>query len=110
MDRLTKERLRGLLNDRITDVELKIAEYEAATQPIAPENSIGRISRMDAIQNKSVAEAALWESRQLLKRLERAKLNFEKDTYGICVKCGVDIPVGRLELMPEAMRCVNCAR
>lgn len=109
MDKPTKDRLRKLLERRITEVEQKIAEYEEVTRPVAPENAIGRISRMDAIQNKSVAEAALWESRQLLKRLDRARLNFEKETYGICMKCGVEIPLGRLELMPEATRCVNCA-
>lgn len=109
MDPSTKNRLRTLLDRRIAEVEQSVAEYTLATQPIAPENSIGRISRMDAIQNKSVTEAALWESRQQLKRLERARLNFEKDTYGICAKCGVEIPIGRLELMPEATRCVNCA-
>ena len=37
----------------------KILEYTELCKPIAPENSIGRVSRMDAINNKSVVEAAL---------------------------------------------------
>lgn len=44
-----------------------------------------------------------------IKRLEVARLTFEKETCGVCVKYGVEIPLGRLELMPEATKCVNCA-
>ena len=39
----------------IKDTERKITQLEEATKPIAPENAIGRVSRMDAINNKSVA-------------------------------------------------------
>ena len=34
----------------------------------------------------------------------------EEGSYGYCVKCGEEIPEGRLESMPEARVCVNCAR
>ena len=47
------------LSDEINDTKEKIEEYTKLCKPIAPENSIGRISRMDAINNKSVVEAAL---------------------------------------------------
>jgi len=42
------------------------------TQPIAPENAIGRLGRMDAINNKSVMEAALREAEAKLIRVNQA--------------------------------------
>ena len=46
-----------------------ITAYEEMTAPVSPENAIGRVSRMDAIQNKSVAEAALRQARSKLDAL-----------------------------------------
>ena len=43
-----------------------------ATKPISPENNIGRISRMDAINNKSVAEAAMGATKRKLYTLRVA--------------------------------------
>ena len=48
----------------IAETKVKIQQLEVATQPISPENSIGRVSRMDAINNKSVAEATLRTARR----------------------------------------------
>lgn len=31
-----------------------------------------------------------------------------KDRYGECTQCGAEIPVARLKLAPEALRCVDC--
>ena len=45
----------------------QIAEYEELSQPIAPDDSIGRVSRMDAINNKSITEAALRTANEKLK-------------------------------------------
>ena len=47
------------LEEAISKTIQKIRRYEEMTQPIAPDNAIGRVSRMDAINNKSVIEAAL---------------------------------------------------
>jgi DnaK suppressor protein len=54
--------IKQALDGEIKSTEKKIIEYSLLCQPIAPENSIGRVSRMDAINNKSVVEAALKRS------------------------------------------------
>ena len=41
------------------DLVERIAEYRELTKPIPPNDAIGRVSRMDAINNRSVNEAAL---------------------------------------------------
>lgn len=88
----------------------KIAQMEEMTKPISPENSIGRISRMDAINNKSVMEAALRTARKELEDLEHASRNINNDDFGLCESCGDTIDVKRLMVMPGSRRCMKCAR
>ncbi len=45
---------------------------------------------------------ALTEIEQALQRLRAGQ-------YGLCIECGADIPVARLQLAPQAARCVACA-
>lgn len=87
----------------------KIEAMEEMTQPIAPENSIGRVSRMDAIQNKSVMEAALRTARQELEDLEYAQNHIHDPEFGTCKKCKKEIDLKRLMLMPGSPYCIRCA-
>ena len=87
----------------------KILEYTELCKPIAPENSIGRVSRMDAINNKSVVEAALRVAIKKQDQLETIKQNIKRPNFGICKKCKNSIPYQRLLIQPHSMLCVNCA-
>lgn len=104
-----KEHIRSTIERKIDKARREIKELEELTRPIAPENSIGRVSRMDAINNKSVNEAALAQTRQKLKKLEKAMDNIDKPEFGTCFKCGREIPMGRLALVPESTLCTKCA-
>jgi DnaK suppressor protein len=110
MNKQQRDELNLLINNAISKTSIKIAEYEEMTLPIAPENSIGRISRMDAINNKSVAEAALAVQRRKLKNLQFAKSRVYVEDFGSCANCKRNIPMGRLMLMPQSRFCVNCAK
>jgi DnaK suppressor protein len=90
--------------------EAQIIEYRDLTKPILPENAIGRVSRMDAINNKSVNESALRQLEQKLKDLHKVLDKAVSKDFGICVRCKKPIPVGRLMIRPESLLCVNCAR
>tara|TARA_R110002073_G_scaffold69287_5_gene171926 strand:+ start:4661 stop:4993 length:333 start_codon:yes stop_codon:yes gene_type:complete len=94
----------------ISKTEAAIQHYKALTKPIAPENAIGRISRMDAINNKSINDAALKQAEQKLKNLKIAFSNINDTDFGLCFKCHSQIPIGRILLMPHTRYCVNCAR
>ncbi len=100
--------LEAKILEAIQLTEEKIRSLEDATKPISPENSIGRISRMDAINNKSVAEAALRSSRQKLSKLKISLTKLDKPEFGICVFCKNKIRPARLMYMPESTRCVRC--
>jgi DnaK suppressor protein len=93
----------------IEKTEKSVQEYREITKPIAPENAIGRVSRMDAINNKSIAEAALRKAEEKLSKLKYVLTQIDQDDFGICAKCKKPIPLGRILLMPQSRHCVNCA-
>ena len=88
----------------------KISQYEEMTQPVAPDNAIGRVSRMDAINNKGVMEAALRKARERLDGLNRHFDKLKTAEFGRCLKCKSEIPLERIFMAPQSSFCVNCAR
>jgi DnaK suppressor protein len=105
----TAEIKQRLLSE-ISKTEMLIKEYKELTKPIAPDVAIGRISRMDAINNKSVTEATLRQAEKKLINLNRVYANLESDDFGLCLKCRKPIPLGRILIRPESLYCVNCAQ
>ena len=97
------------IQSTITTTEQDITALEQLTKPIAPDNAVGRLSRMEALGSKSVNEATLVTARQRLGRLKYALANLDGDDFGICMACGDPIPVGRILAMPESTHCVKCA-
>ena len=79
------------------------------TKPVAPDCAIGRISRMDAINNKSVTEASLRQAETKLKNLNRVFSMIDSEDFGLCLRCKQVIPIGRILIRPESLYCVNCA-
>ena len=105
----TRNELKEKILKSIQDTERNILELEELTKPISPENAIGRISRMDAINNKSINDAALVQARSKLDKLQLAQQKCDDPDFGSCKRCGQPIPKGRLILMPESLFCVKCA-
>ena len=110
MNRENKIKVENKIKDSILETESKIKEYKNLTKPISPENAIGRISRMDAINNKSVLEAALREAQSKLIQLKAINKKITSSDFGLCKTCKKSIPFGRLMIRPESQLCVNCAK
>ena len=109
---MTKEQradLKQKIIAAISKTKEEILSLEDATRPIGPSNSIGRVSRMDAINNKSVAEATLRSARRKLSSLNIALNKIDSPDFGICSRCKRPIPAARLMYLPQSTRCVNCA-
>lgn len=98
------------ITEEISKTEQLISEYKDLSKPVSLDNSIGRISRMDAINNKSITESALRQAEEKLIKLNQALDKVGTKDFGMCIKCKQPIPIGRILLMPESQRCVNCAR
>ncbi|MEP5612089.1 MAG: TraR/DksA C4-type zinc finger protein [Cyclobacteriaceae bacterium] len=107
---MTEKELRDQIEKEILKTEQIILEYKDLSKPVSLDNAIGRISRMDAINNKSITESALRQAEEKLTKLHQALGKVGTKDFGICIKCKQPIPLGRILLMPESLRCVNCAR
>ena len=110
MDKAQLKEIQQKLVKEIKSTQLKLDEYTELCKPIAPENAIGRISRMDAINNKSVVEAVLRETKNKMTQLQIMKSKINDTDFGICAKCTQIIPFGRLMIRPHSKFCVNCAQ
>lgn len=74
------------------------------------QQSVGRLSRMDALQNQAMAKAQQQRRDQQKQRLISALRRIEQDEFGYCVDCGDEIAASRLDLDPAAIRCISCAK
>ncbi len=109
MNSQERQTLKKKIIETIAKTEEHLRQLEEMTQPIGPENAIGRVSRMDAINNKSVSEASLRSTRRKLSSLQLALSKVDNPDFGLCTHCKQPIPSARLMFMPESTRCVRCA-
>jgi len=106
---MKKEEIEQHIVEEINKTQNLIAAYKEMTQPVAPDDAIGRISRMDAINNKSVTEASLRQAEEKLRNLQRVLSLVGTSDFGLCIKCGKPIPEARIRYRPESLSCVDCA-
>jgi len=109
MNENDKKQIKNAILERITELEKDIKLLRAATAPIAPDNAIGRISRMDAINNKAMAEAALADKHATLHNLKHALAKIDAADFGQCARCGGAIAFERLIYLPQSPYCIGCA-
>ncbi len=109
MENEQKEKFRHHITGKIQILKKDIISYTELTRPIAPDNAIGRISRMEAINSKSINEEALRKTKHTLSKLEHALKIIDDEDFGICIECDNPIPFARLMILPETNLCVGCA-
>ena len=81
---------------------------EDVARPIELEQPIGRLSRMDAMQQREMAMANRAAHQRRRGLVEEALEAFDDGTYGLCVTCERPIPFARLKALPEAPTCLPC--
>tara|TARA_R110001606_G_scaffold261355_2_gene409753 strand:- start:181 stop:528 length:348 start_codon:yes stop_codon:yes gene_type:complete len=98
---------------RNRQAELKTRDKEGASWrgPVElDQQSVGRLSRMDAMQQQEMAQAEARRKISDLARIEMALKRIAEAEYGWCAECGEAIAYGRLEIDPAAHLCISCAR
>src|SRR5690606_33984865 len=93
--------------------ELLQAQHDTEADRSAVEldqTSVGRLSRMHAIQEQATAIATGRKRDEELARIEAALQRMADGDYGYCVLCGEEIDERRLELDPSLPSCIECAR
>lgn len=98
------------LEERQTEL-LEIAKTSRATRkPVELDQSMqGRLSRMDALQQREMALETQRRRDIELSRIDAALNRIASDDYGYCVSCDEDIAIGRLKSDPSEPLCVECA-
>lgn len=84
---MNKKEIKNILDRKIKLTIRDIEEYKELSKPEAPDVAIGRVSRMDAINNKSVMLSALRKAESRLKALFKIQENLDKPDFGQCMKC-----------------------
>ena len=70
---------------------------------------VGRLSRMDALQNQAMSIETERRRQVELKRIEAALERIAEGEFGYCLSCGEEIGAKRLELDPTTPVCIDCA-
>ena len=109
MTKKQKAKLKKIVLETQIKIALEIVYLEEKTAPIAPDCSLGRLTRLDAMQEKSVNEAILEKARIRLKKIQFVINKMDSQEYGLCSICDEEIPYGRLCAVPESTICVSCA-
>lgn len=99
--RLQQARLDLIEQDEITESGRAPVELD--------QTSVGRLSRMDAIQQQAMAQAGKQRRQLERRRIDAALDRIENGDYGYCVRCGEEIAPRRLELDPAIATCVSCS-
>ena len=74
------------------------------------QTTVGRLSRMDAMQRQAMAQAADRQRQIQIQKLEAALERIATGDYSFCVRCGEPIDARRLAVDPAVPNCITCAR
>lgn len=97
------------IEDEIERLSAEMVSSGAEREAVAPDKSIGRLSRLDAMQMQEMAKEAQRRREDRLAMLEAARERMDAGDYGTCERCGEEIAWPRLEAQPEATHCGRCA-
>ncbi|WP_029065506.1 TraR/DksA C4-type zinc finger protein [Labrenzia sp. DG1229] len=100
---------------RLTALKKELEDYseisEEARAPVTlDQQSVGRLSRMDALQGQAMAQASERQRRADIQKISAALVRLDDGEYGSCVECGEEIAEKRLEVDPAAAFCIRCAQ
>jgi len=108
----------GDMSERAAQLRARLAELdslEAANEEdravvVLDQQSVGRLSRMDALQNQAMAQETQRRRSQERARIAAALQRIDESEYGWCAECGEAIAPKRLDVDPMAVMCAKCAR
>ena len=105
------KKLKSLLEQERAELQALSEATVADRAPVTlDQQSVGRLSRMDAMQQQSMDIAREERRRKRLKVLEAALARLAEDDYGYCITCGEDISLERLQADPATTRCLDCMK
>ena len=100
------EALKAELEQRLAALQARLSSIKA---DVTQAHSGDSAEQAQERENDEVVDAIGNETRLSIRVIQAALERIEDGSYGACESCGEDISAARLEAIPEATRCVNCA-
>ncbi|MCP3874358.1 MAG: conjugal transfer protein TraR [Desulfobacteraceae bacterium] len=105
-----KQKLKQIMHQKIQNLKQQVETFKNLSKPVSPDNAIGRLTRMEAINSKSINAASLEKAKQTLETLKHSVNRLDSPEFGMCNNCEEPIPFKRLLIMPESNLCVACVQ
>jgi len=102
------EELRADLERLIADLLAMIEQTRSGSKPVGLDEPIGRLSRMDAMQQQRMTQENRAAAQRRVVQARAALVRMDEDEYGECQSCGEDIGFARLKAAAETPFCVEC--
>lgn len=104
------EALRQTLVDRLVELQAMDALSDEDRKPVElDQQSVGRLSRVDAMQRQAMAFASQARRQHEARMITAALGRIDSDDFGWCGGCGEPIPLARLRLDATISTCIDCA-
>ncbi|MDQ3036500.1 MAG: TraR/DksA C4-type zinc finger protein [Myxococcota bacterium] len=100
--------LEAALRAGLAELQRELTGATENAKPVDLDLSIGRLSRVDALQQQNMALARRRRMETQLQQMRAALKRIGADTYGECLGCGEPIGIARLRARPEAPFCRQC--
>jgi DnaK suppressor protein len=100
--------LKSRLLELKSELDALLVATEADVQPVDLDTPIGRLSRMDAMQQQQMAQANRKQHQLRLAQIQSALAALAREEYGYCRKCEEPIGFPRLKARPETPFCRSC--
>ena len=102
------EKLRCQLAAMRATLESRLQDLHREAQPVSLELAVGRLTRMDMIQQQRMAAGQQQRLETELRQVMAATNRFERNQYGFCLSCRGPIPYERLKIRPVTALCYDC--
>ncbi len=99
-----------LVEKRAEILALKDARRQSQQTVELDQARVGRLSRMDALQQQAMAQASQRSVDLMLVRIEAALRRCDNGSFGLCSECDQPIAIGRLQIAPTSLTCIACAQ
>jgi DnaK suppressor protein len=104
-----EEQIRDELLRLLKRLERSLKISVRAARPVTlDQTSVGRLSRIDALQNQQLTQGLQARENARYAQIAEALQRMERGTYGVCAGCEQPIPFERLMVFPETLRCSSC--
>ena len=101
--------LAQLLKQKQAELRSQLEDNSESANPVTlDQQSVGRVSRIDAIQQQQMSVANRDQSTLLLRNITLALSRIDTEEYGYCQECGEAIGFMRLQVQPQAHLCLAC--